>query len=54
MLGKQINVPVFSIDGSKDAVKIAEESVKYAKENSLNTVIIDTAGRLHVDQESNG
>jgi signal recognition particle subunit SRP54 len=51
MLGKQINVPVFSIDGSKDAVKISEESVKYAKENSLNTVIIDTAGRLHVDQD---
>ena len=51
MLGEQINVPVFSIDGSKDAVKIAEESVKYAKENSLNTIIIDTAGRLHVNQE---
>jgi signal recognition particle subunit SRP54 len=50
MLGKQINVPVFSIDGSKDAVKISVESVKYAKENSLNTVIIDTAGRLHVDK----
>ncbi len=51
MLGEQINVPVFSIDGSKDAVKIAEQSVKYAKENSLNTIIIDTAGRLHVNQE---
>jgi signal recognition particle subunit SRP54 len=50
LLGKQINVPVFSIDGSKDAVKIAEESVKFAKENSLNTIIIDTAGRLHVDE----
>ncbi len=51
ILGKEIDVPVFSIDGSKDAVKIAEESVKYAKENNLNTLIIDTAGRLHVDQE---
>lgn len=51
MLGKQINIPVFSIDGSKDAVKIAKESVSYAKENSLNTIIIDTAGRLHVDQD---
>lgn len=51
MLGKEIKVPVFSIDGSKDAVKICEESVKYAKENSLNTIIIDTAGRLHVDQD---
>ncbi len=51
LLGKQIDVPVFSIEGSKDAVKIADESVKYAKENSLNTIIIDTAGRLHVDQD---
>jgi signal recognition particle subunit SRP54 len=51
ILGKEIDVPVFSIDGSKDAVKIAEESVKYAKENNFNTLIIDTAGRLHVDQE---
>ncbi len=51
ILGKEIDVPVFSIEGSKDAVKITEESVKYAKENNLNTVIIDTAGRLHVDQE---
>ncbi len=50
-LGKSIDVPVFSIDGSKDAVKIAEEAVNYAKENRLNTVIIDTAGRLHVDEE---
>ncbi len=50
-LGKQIGIPVFSIDGSKDAVKIASESVAYAKENGLNTVIIDTAGRLHVDDD---
>ncbi len=50
-LGKSIDVPVFSIEGSKDAVKIAEEAVTYAKENRLNTVIIDTAGRLHVDEE---
>lgn len=48
-LGKQINTPVFSIDGSMDAVNISKESVKYAKENGLNTIIIDTAGRLHVD-----
>ncbi len=50
LLGKSIDTPVFTIDGSKDAVKIAEESVKYAKENHINTVIIDTAGRLHVDE----
>ncbi len=51
VLGKSIDVPVFSIDGSKDAVKIAEESLKYAKENHLNTIIVDTAGRLHVDRD---
>jgi signal recognition particle subunit SRP54 len=50
-LGNQINVPVFSIDGSKEPVKIASEAVKYAKENGMNTVIIDTAGRLHVDEK---
>lgn len=50
-LGKQIDVPVFSLDESKDAVKIAEESVKYALDNGLNTIIVDTAGRLHVDEE---
>lgn len=49
-LGKQIDVPVFSIDGDKDAVKIAKNSLDYAKANGLNTIIIDTAGRLHVDE----
>lgn len=50
-LGKQINVPVFSIDESTDAVKIAVESLDYAKQNGYNTVIVDTAGRLHVDED---
>jgi len=51
ILGSQINVPVFSIDGSSDPVKIAYESLAFAKDNKLDTVIIDTAGRLHVDEE---
>jgi len=51
ILGSQINVPVFSIDESNDPVTISVESLKYAKENGLNTVIIDTAGRLHIDEE---
>jgi len=51
ILGAQINIPVFSIDGSKNPVEIASESLLYAKENGLNTVVIDTAGRLHVDEE---
>ncbi len=51
ILGSQIDVPVFTIDGSKEPVKIASESLNYAKENGLNTVIIDTAGRLHIDDD---
>ena len=50
-LGERINVPVFSIDGSNDAVKIVSEAVEFAKDNGANTVIIDTAGRLHVDEK---
>jgi signal recognition particle subunit SRP54 len=51
ILGSKINIPVFSIDGSKEPVKIATEAMDFAKANNLNTVIIDTAGRLHVDDE---
>jgi signal recognition particle subunit SRP54 len=51
ILGSQISVPVFSIDNSKEPVKIASEALSYAKANGLNTVIIDTAGRLHVDED---
>ncbi|MCF8260861.1 MAG: signal recognition particle protein [Melioribacteraceae bacterium] len=50
-LGNNINVPVFTIDGSKDVVKISQDSIAYAKANNLNTVIIDTAGRLHIDED---
>ncbi len=51
VLGSQIDVPVFTIADSKEPVKIASESLSYAKENGLNTIIIDTAGRLHVDDD---
>lgn len=50
LLGLQIDVPVFSLE-EKDARKIASDSLQYAKENNLDTIIIDTAGRLHVDEE---
>jgi signal recognition particle subunit SRP54 len=49
-LAEQIDVPVYSID-QKDAVRVAKEAVSMAKSLALDTVIIDTAGRLHVDQE---
>lgn len=48
-LGAQINVPVFSIE-EKDARKAAREAIEFAKDRGYNTVIIDTAGRLHVDE----
>lgn len=48
VLGKSINVPVFSIDGA-GAREIAREALSYAKEVSADTIIVDTAGRLHVD-----
>ncbi len=49
-LGEKINVPVFTIDDSMDAVKISADSIVYAKDGGYDTVIIDTAGRLHVDE----
>ena len=50
LLGEQISVPVFSIE-EKDARKVASQSVSYADDNGLDTIILDTAGRLHVDEE---
>jgi signal recognition particle subunit SRP54 len=50
VLGKQIEVPVYAERGN-GAVKIAKESVNFARKNVRDTVIIDTAGRLHVDEE---
>ncbi len=50
LLGEKINVKVFSIE-EKDARKVSSEALLFAKENSFNTVIFDTAGRLHVDEE---
>lgn len=49
-LGTQIDVPVFSLD-VKDARKIATDALKFADENRNDLIIIDTAGRLHVDEE---
>ena len=49
-LGEQISIEVFSIEGEKDAVKIAREAQSYAKQNGFNYLLIDTAGRLAVDE----
>jgi signal recognition particle subunit SRP54 len=51
VLAEQINVPVFTIEGSKEPVSIARDAVKHAKQQGYNVVIIDTAGRLAIDEE---
>lgn len=51
VLGEQIDVPVFSIDGCKDPVKIALKAIDEAKKLSCDVVIVDTAGRLAVDEQ---
>jgi len=48
-LAEEISVPVYSID-QKDPVRVAKEAVAMAKALALDTVIIDTAGRMHVDE----
>ena len=51
ILGQQIGVEVYTEEGNKNPVQIAENAVKYARTKGLNTVIIDTAGRLAVDEQ---
>ena len=51
VLGEQIGVPVYSEPESKDPVQIALNAIKEAKAKSYNLVIVDTAGRLAVDEE---
>ena len=51
VLGEGIQVPVFTIEGEKDPVKIATEAIRKAKAEGISVVIVDTAGRLAVDQE---
>lgn len=51
VLAESIEVPIYSEPDSKDPVQIAKNAVAYAQSNELDTVIIDTAGRLAVDEE---
>ncbi|MGB0836769.1 MAG: signal recognition particle protein [Flavobacteriaceae bacterium] len=50
VVGEQIGVEVYAEEGNKNPVEIAQNALKYAKDNGKNTVIIDTAGRLAVDE----
>ena len=49
-LGKQLNIEVYE-EGKKDPVEIAKNAINYAKENKYDYVLIDTAGRLHIDED---
>ena len=51
VLGEQIGVPVYSEPDSKDPVQIARNAIAHAQQEGLDTVIIDTAGRLAIDEE---
>lgn len=51
VLAGQIDVPVYTEDGNKNPVEIAENAIRHAKANHLDLVIIDTAGRLAVDEQ---
>ncbi|MEH1845011.1 MAG: signal recognition particle protein [Nostoc sp.] len=50
-LGKQIDVPVFELGSDADPVEIARQGVERARAEGVNTVIIDTAGRLQIDED---
>ena len=49
-LGKQLNIEVYD-EGKKDPVEISLNAIQYAKDNGFDYVLIDTAGRLHIDEE---
>lgn len=51
VLAGQIEVPVYTEDGNKNPVEIAKNAILYAKEHHLDLVIVDTAGRLAVDEQ---
>ena len=51
VLGEQIGVPVYSEPENKDAVNIAKNAISFAKTNGKDVIIIDTAGRLAVDEQ---
>lgn len=51
VLGEQIGVPVYAEDGASDPVLVCQRAVTQARSHGANVVILDTAGRLHIDQE---
>jgi signal recognition particle subunit SRP54 len=53
VLGEQLEIDVYSED-SKNAVKVAKNSVKHAKKGGHDVIVLDTAGRLHIDEDMMG
>ena len=51
VVGKQIDIPVFSMGDKLPAVEIAKSGIKHARDNGNNVVIVDTAGRLQIDED---
>ncbi len=51
VVGGQLELPVFAIDGSKNPVDIAKKALDHARLHSNDILIVDTAGRLHIDEE---
>jgi len=49
-IGKELNIEVYS-EGKNDPVEISKNAINYAKENNYDYILIDTAGRLHIDSE---
>ncbi len=49
-IGKELNIPVYS-EGKGNPIEIAKNALGYAKENGYDYILIDTAGRLHIDEE---
>ncbi len=51
VVGGQLQIPVFTVEGSTDVVDISKQALRHAELHSNDILIIDTAGRLHVDEE---
>ncbi len=51
VVGESIGVPVFTIDGCTDPVRIAREALEHAKKHGHDMLFLDTAGRLHIDEQ---
>ena len=51
VVGEKLDIPVFTLGDKTSPVKIAEEGVKYALQKGYDMVFVDTAGRLHIDEE---